>query len=450
MTPVDAPATSSIDIGRVLDEGRFTRFQQLVIALVASTVVIDGFDSQLIGFAIPSIAKFWGVARASFAPVVAAGLLGMVAGSVWAGLIGDRYGRRRALIGSVLLFAVATFAVGLASNLVMIATLRFFAGLGIGGALPSATTLAAEFSPSSRRTLIVTATIVCVPLGGMLAGFFAGVILPRLGWRALFLIGGALPVALAVLLFVALPESPRFLARRSERWPELSLLLSRFTSAPVPGTAYTDLLEQRFEQHKGFFALLTPEYRRDSLILWSAFFFCMLTIYSAFSWLPTMLISAGLDAGVASSGLTAYNGGGVLGALLCAIAIARYGSRGPLLACCAAGAVSALLLARLQLHEHSVLLIFGLGIHGLFVNAVQSTMYALCAHVYPTIVRTTGTASAAMFGRLGAVLSSFAGAAMIARSGAAGYLTMLGTAMILVLLALAATRHHIAPSQVAD
>jgi AAHS family 4-hydroxybenzoate transporter-like MFS transporter len=64
----------------------------------------------------------------------------------------------------------------------------------------------------------------------------------------------------------------------------------------------------------------------------------MLAIYSAFSWLPMMLISAGLDTRVASLGLTAYNGGGVLGALLCALAIARYGSRAPLIACCAEGA----------------------------------------------------------------------------------------------------------------
>jgi AAHS family 4-hydroxybenzoate transporter-like MFS transporter len=255
---------------------------------------------------------------------------------------------------------------------------------------------------------------------------------------------------LAAVLFFALPESPRFLARHRNRWPELSLLLSRFTSLPLPGTTYTDLGEQRFEQHKGFLALLTPEYRRDSLTLWSAFFFCMLTIYSAFSWLPTMLVSAGLGVGVASSGLTAYNAGGVLGALLCAVSIGRFGSRVPLLACCAAGAGSALLLTRLQLHEHSSLLIFGLGIHGLFVNAVQSTMYALCAHIYPTVVRTTGTASAVMCGRLGAVLSSFAAAAIITRAGASGYLTMLGAAMILVFVALAATRHHIAPPDVAD
>jgi MFS transporter, AAHS family, 4-hydroxybenzoate transporter len=93
--------------------------------------------------------------------------------------------------------------------------------------------------------------------------------------------------------------------------------------------------------------------------------------------------------------------------------------------------------------QHTALLIVGLGLHGLFVNAVQSTMYALCAFVYPTGVRATGTASALAFGRLGAILSAFAGALVITAAGAPGYLLMLGAAMALVLLALAVVGRHI-------
>jgi MFS transporter, AAHS family, 4-hydroxybenzoate transporter len=86
-----------------------------------------------------------------------------------------------------------------------------------------------------------------------------------------------------------------------------------------------------------------------------------------------------------------------------------------------------------------------LGVHGLFVNAVQSTMFALCAYVYPTAVRATGTASALVFGRFGAIVSAFAGAAVITSGGASAYLMMLGGAMILVFVALAAVRRHIPP-----
>jgi AAHS family 4-hydroxybenzoate transporter-like MFS transporter len=443
MTAPAAPGRGATDIGEVLDAGHWTRLQKTVVALAALSIVMDGFDGQLIGFAVPVLIKEWGVSRGDFAPALAAGLVGMGIGSACAGLFADRFGRRWAVIGSVLVFGLATCAISLADGLWGIGILRFIAGLGIGGALPSSTTVTAEFTPARRRTLAITATIVCVPLGGMLAGLFAGLVLPTLGWRALFLLGGLMPVAYGLLLIVVLPESPRFLARRPARWPELARLLTRM-SRPVPaGAAFTDAGEQRLEQRAGIPALFETGRARDTIALWCAFFLNLLAVYSAFSWLPAMLNAAGLDVSVAGSGLTAYNFGGVFGALLCAVAITRFGSRWPLLVCSAGGAVTALALTGVDIRTSTGLLIAGLGLQGFFANATQSTMYAVCAHVYPTTVRATGTASALAFGRLGAILSAFAGAAVITSGGSGGYLVMLGLAMAGVAVALALVVRHI-------
>ena len=208
MSSTYAPSGQSVDIGYILDDGPWTTMQKLVVILAALSIVADGFDGQLIGFAIPLITKEWGVTRGDFAPVVASGLIGMGIGSACAGLFADRFGRRLAVIGSVLVFSLATCAIGFSQNLWMIAALRFIAGLGIGGALPTSTTVTAEFTPARSRTMAITATIVCVPLGGMLAGVFANFVLPAFGWRGLFWIGGLIPLALAVALFLKLPESP--------------------------------------------------------------------------------------------------------------------------------------------------------------------------------------------------------------------------------------------------
>ncbi|SDG36924.1 MFS transporter [Paraburkholderia phenazinium] len=434
---------TAVDIGHALDDGPYALLQRIAAVLAALSIVVDGFDSQLIGFAIPVLIKEWGITRNAFAPVVAAGLIGMGIGSAFAGLFADRFGRRWAVIGSVLVFGAATCAIGLAPNVATIAALRFVAGLGIGGALPTSTTITAEFTPARHRTFAVTATIVCVPLGGMVAGLFAGQVLPAYGWRGLFFAGGVLPLLLAVVLLATLPESPRFLARRPQRWPELVRLLARMGRAVPPDAAFTDVREQRAEQHIGFTALFRDGRARDTAAIWAAFFMCLLAVYSAFSWLPTMLTNEGLSVSLAGYGLSAYNLGGVIGALVCALAISRYGSRWPLLLCCAGGAVSAWIMLGVGATQHTALLIVGLGLHGLFVNAVQSTMYALCAFVYPTGVRATGTASALAFGRIGAILSAFAGALVITAAGASGYLLMLGAAMALVLLALAVVRRHI-------
>ncbi|GJH17664.1 MFS transporter [Caballeronia novacaledonica] len=433
----------TVDVGRTLDDGPFTGFQRLVVCLAALAIVMDGFDGQLIGFAIPSLIKEWGITRNAFAPAVAAGLVGVGIGSAFAGLFADRFGRRWAIIGSVLIFGVATSSIAFSPDVLTIAILRFFAGLGIGGALPSSTTMTAEFTPARRRTLAVTATIVCVPLGGMLAGLFASAVIPHYGWRGLFLLGGTLPIAFAVVLFFAIPESPRYLARHAERWIGLRSLLRRMSRPIEKDAAFADAKEQKAIPRPGFRALFSGGQARDTIAIWIAFFMNLIAVYSAFSWLPTMLAGEGLSPAVAGSGLTAYNLGGVFGALLCALAIGRFGSRRPLLFCCIAASASALFVRGLDVSAHTTLLVFGIGLHGLFVNAVQSTMYALCAYVYPTEVRATGTASALAFGRLGAILSAFAGAFVITRGGASAYLGMLAGAMLMVFICLMIVRNHI-------
>src|SRR3954467_5281855 len=150
--------------------------------------------------------------------------------------------------------------------------------------------------------MAITATIVCVPLGGMLAGVFANFVLPAFGWRGLFWIGGLIPLALAVALFLKLPEPPRFLAHHHARWPELVGLLGRM-SRPVPaGSAFIDSREEEVGEDAGVRTLFQQGRARDTFALWVACFACLLAVYSAFSWLPTMLANEGLSASVAGAG----------------------------------------------------------------------------------------------------------------------------------------------------
>src|SRR5688572_19675211 len=185
------PATlPKYDIGALLDAGRVGNYQRWLIVLTALTIVFDGIDNQLLGVVIPTVMTEWGVARSAFAPVVSLGIAGMMVGGALAGMAGDLIGRRTALIASMAVFGAMTLAAATVRDISTLAVLRFAAGIGLGGAMPNAATLVAEYVPRAQRPMAVTATIVCVPLGAMLAGLLGSQFLPTTGWRPLFVAGG--------------------------------------------------------------------------------------------------------------------------------------------------------------------------------------------------------------------------------------------------------------------
>jgi len=434
----------TLDIGRLLDDGGWGGRQKFFVFLTALTIVFDGIDNQLLGVSVPAMMRDWALPRSAFAPMLAAGMIGMMCGGAIAGIVGDRLGRRVALIGSVLVFGVLTAAVALVDSLWALGTLRFLAGLGLGGAMPNAAALASEYVPCRHRPFAITLTIVCVPLGGTLAAFVAGYVLPVLGWRTLFAAGGLLSLGVAAALMTLLPESPRFLARHPQRWPELARILEQIGHPVQSDTAFVDLTEKTIAK-ASVRALVTPDYRNDTAALWSAMFCCMLAVYTAFNWIPSMLAGAGLGLSVASNGLAAFNLGGVAGAILGGLAIARIGSR-PIMIGLSAGAVFGALALALQHFTAAsapLPIVVLLGVTGALINATQTTLYALAAHVYPTAVRATGVGSAVAFGRAGGVLSTYAGAWALEAGGSLAFFTMMAAAMAVVSVSLGLVRRHV-------
>jgi AAHS family 4-hydroxybenzoate transporter-like MFS transporter len=430
------------DVGALLDEGGWSGYQQLLVAATALTIIFDGLDNQLLSAAIPAMMAEWALPRSAFASVLAAALVGMMVGGFLGGYLGDRLGRRVALLGSVASFGALTVGASFATDVVTLTTLRFFAGLGFGGAMPNAAALASEYVPLARRPFAVTVTIVCIPLGGTLAGVLGALILPAFGWRTLFLVGGGLPLLLAGGLWTLLPESPRYLARQRARWPELAAILRRLGHHVGPEAEFTDSHERAIAR-ASVGALFVPELRRDTLAIGAAFFCCLLSVYMAVTWVPSLLTSAGFDVAVANYGLTAFNLGGVAGALGGAVVFSRLGSRVTMLTMTAGAIAGCLLLAGTAISEQSTAAVLGmLAWTGGLINAVQTTMYALAAHIYPAAIRATGVGTAVAVGRIGGVVSPYAGAWAL-ESGPSQLFALIAATLSAVFVALAAVRHHI-------
>jgi len=434
----------TIDVGHVLDEGQWTTYQKLLILATALTIVLDGVDNQLLGNAIPSLMKEWSLNRGAFSTVLALSPLGMMFGGALGGMLGDRIGRRAALLSSVLSFAVLTLAVSVVNGLFLLGLFRFLAGFGLGGAMPNAAALASEYVPRRQRPFAVTLTIVCIPLGGTLAAVLSARVLPAYGWRMLFVLGGIIPIVLGVILLKCLPESPRYLASRKERWAELIVLLRKLGHSVSPDATFVESRAAGVSKlHASMSDLFVPEFRRDTLGLFGSFFFCLLANYVGILLLVATLTGAGFTQPAASNALGWWNIGGVGGAIIGALLIQRFGSRMTMLGLSGVAIASSFSLAATTLDPRSTALIVMFIVLGGTLNAVQTTMYALAANVYPTEIRGTGIGTAVAVGRIGNVLASYTGNFALDLGGPAAYFSSFGIVMLFVFGSLAVIRRHI-------
>jgi len=437
----------TVDVGQVLDEGQWTGYQKLLIFGTALTIILDGVDNQLLPNAVPTMMREWSLQRSAFANALASGPFGMMIGGMLGGVLGDRIGRRTALLGSAIAFGLITLLISMVNSVDALLALRFLAGVGLGGAMPNAAALASEYVPRRSRPFAVTLTIVCIPLGGTIAGQMAAIIIPSYGWRALFLAGGIIPLVLAALLFFILPESPRFLSVNRERWPQLRRLLRRMGHDVADDAVFVDAAAAAsggVARKASIADLFRPAFRLDTIGLFGAFFFCLMANYIGFLVIPAMLTGAGFSTPQAATANSVFNFGGVAGAIIGALVIQRLGSRVTMLGMSALSIVAAAVMMTMRLDPTSVIaLMVMFTITGGLLNAVQTTMYALAAHVYPVEIRSTGVGTAVAVGRIGNVLASYVGLYALNTGGPSGYFSTWVITMTLVLISLAIVRRHI-------
>ncbi len=351
-----------------------------VAGLCGLIALLDGFDTQAIGPAAKAITTTLHVKMQAFGPVFSASQIGFLIGAIVFGALGDKLGRKRVLIAMTALFGLSSLGTALSPSLNWLLALRLLTGLGLGGATPNFVSLACEFAAPRRRASTVTLLWAAVPAGGMVGAFSAALILPTLGWKALFLVGGLLPVVLVPLLIAALPESREAAVARS---------------APV---------SELFSQGR---ALRTA-------LLWLASFMTWTTLIVVAFWTPPLLQRIGWSAPAAATVLALNNAGGVVGALVTAIALARVRPTHALAAVllCASLAIAAIAFA---VHQPA-LLTAAATLAGFCASAAGGAMLALSSSLYPADARATGVGWALGIGRFGSVIGPSVAGALVARN----------------------------------
>src|SRR5438067_3982611 len=309
--------TPVVQVSHLLDERGISGFHIQLIVWSVLIALFDGYDIAAIALAAPHLVADWHVERSALGPVLAASNIGVLFGSMIFGWIGDRYGRKSALIGSLLLFGIFTWAGAHATHLQQMFWLRLIAGLGIGGVIPNMIAINIESAPRrSRGTLGLIATGL-VPLGGALPGFVAATLVPHYGWQILFLIGGIAPVVIAILAFFWMPESIKYMSIHEPSRARLTRLLERI----VPGYRVPEGARFVIEDEKQFpsvnpkylfgdgLALITP-------LLWLLFALNLMGYFFLLSWTPTILSAAAkLPPTTTALAGTMLQVGGTVGAL---------------------------------------------------------------------------------------------------------------------------------------
>lgn len=388
---------------RAADPGHPRRVTVIVLVICWATIIADGFDVVVFGALVPSLIgdPELGLNPATVGLLGASAIIGMFVGSLLSGAVTDRFGRKRPLIVFVTWFSVVTGLCALAPNVETLGALRFLAGLALGGVLPTASALLAEYSSPKQRNLVYGVLWSGFPVGGILAALAGMAILPAFGWRGMFVLG-LVPLVLIVPFAIAmLPESVAFLLARGQYDRAGALAVRHGFSLSDEGAPRAGEAPARASVR----ALFGAGNARRTVAFWASSFLCLFMIYGINTWLPQIMQSAGHSLGSALAFLLVYNVGAIIGLVSISFLADRFESRRVVISSflVAATAIALLSVAFPTLVVYALLILAGAGALG-----TQAFINAWVSKTSPTHIRATALGWSLGIGRLGSVLAPVA------------------------------------------
>ncbi|MBO1013318.1 MFS transporter [Achromobacter sp. SD115] len=427
-------ATSSWSIPTLIDQERLGAFQWRVLILCFLIALFDGFDTQAIAFTGPAILAAFDLKAGALAPILTTGIVGMTVGAMTLGLIGDRIGRRPAIMLGLALFGLSTLATAWATDTSHILVLRFIAGLGMGGCTPVLLALAAEYGPARLRGAIMTGVLLGLPAGAMLGGLLAARMLPVIGWEGIFVVGGLAPLALLAVAALMLPESLYFKATRrdpeSQRY--IARILSTISSRKLGADTQFTVPEESVAR-AGVGALFADGHGAKTVAIWAVYLLNWVAWFMLLSWLPTVLKAAGLPAEQAPMGTVIVNAVFIICAIPLSFMLPRLNTRRLLGGMFALGIAVAVGLS--QTGDNWTLVFILVGAAGFGIGGQQIALNYLVVGAYPTALRATATGWAIGMGRAGAIAGSAIGGSFLAWGGPSGFFIALAIPLAVAALA---------------
>lgn len=385
-----------------------SRLQVAAVAVCITLNMLDGFDVLVVAFTASAISADWSLSGAQLGVLLSAGLFGMAGGSLFLAPWADRFGRRVIILFCLTLITLGMLLSAAAQNMVQLAALRVFTGIGIGGMLASIGVITSEYSSNKWRSTNISLQATGYPVGATIGGSIAAVLIANYGWRAAFLFGAIISALMFPAVLRYLPESMDFLlARRPagalERVNELLRRMGHAQMAQLPQMPELLPVTAGQEPRNPLRGLFAGPAKRSTVLIWSSFFLLMFSFYFIMSWTPRLLVSAGLSAQQGITGGVLLNLGGIAGGSLFAWLASRFALRRLTYAYLGITAVCAVIFGFIAT-ELTTAFVIALAI-GIFLFGSMAGLYSLAPVLYPANTRTTGMGWAIGIGRIGAILS---------------------------------------------
>jgi AAHS family 4-hydroxybenzoate transporter-like MFS transporter len=394
-----------IDVTRLIERQKPSWFLVRLIALSWIITFLDGFDINVIAFVAPYLGPAYGIDRAWMGYLFSVGLVGTMIGGFLFGYAGDRVGRRPAIIAATAAFGAFTVVFALADSYAQLVAIRFIDGLAIGGMLPLCWALNIEYVPKRFQASVVTVIMLGYSFGTALGGPIANWLIPRHGWRSVYVLGGGCSLAAALVLLLFLPESIRFLVARGAAPARVARAVRQFMpNLLVPADSRFVVSDERADAARAApfhpRALFAGALRWITPLFWFAYVVDSMAVFFLASWTPLVFEAMGLTRADAASFASVNSLGGALGGLL----LVRFiDNRGP-------GAITAMPLLAIPL-----LMAIGLGdlahwqflvlsfLVALTIIGGHYGMHSMSGLFYPSAYRGNGAGWATSVAKIGSI-----------------------------------------------
>lgn len=402
-----------VSIGQFLDNSKFSKFHLTLVGLGVFLIAFTGYAAAALGSIIPLIMEEWTLTPAKVGAIGSVAEVGTMIGAIFLSFFSDKFGAKKTLISSVLLFSIFTFAQSVAQNVSQFTIFRFIAGMGFGGVIPIVISLLTEYAPKKSKSKYVAIALCGNQVGSLIAPLLAILVIPQFGWRPVLWMS-LIPIVFLVFIIKLVPESAQYLAKH-KKIEQLKAVFERINKEYIKEIDVVQVVEKNSESiNKGrkvsYLRLFNRKYFLVTILVCIIYIMGLLFINGVILWLPDLMVRSGFELNSSLAFSIFLNVGTIAGTFFLSTIADKKGFKILLPAVYTLGSISLMLMG---IKANMILLYAFVVLVGFFLFSAHSLVNAFVSQHYPKEIRTTAIGFPNSIGRFGSILGPTVGGLLL-------------------------------------